>query len=203
MIQSMMKKFLLAKHWQIFILSYGIQFVGQILFFVYLFSSMLDDKMENDPMSLFQIAKFFPVLIVLYVVVYLGWIYSVSIGLQSKIPENIVLKVSNFKILFYIPIIYYALFIVGFSLILTNITLGTSENFMLTLDNFVPFLFPVHLFIIFCMLYIMYFAAKTYKIVELQREVKFSDFIGEFFLIWFFFVGVWILQPKINKIVQQ
>jgi hypothetical protein len=30
--------------------------------------------------------------------------------------------------------------------------------------------------------------------------VKFKDFVGEFFLVWFFPIGVWILQPTINKL---
>jgi hypothetical protein len=45
--------------------------------------------------------------------------------------------------------------------------------------------------------------AKTIKTVELQREVNFSEFIGEFFMIWFYFIGIWILQPKINRMVKQ
>jgi hypothetical protein len=59
---------------------------------------------------------------------------------------------------------------------------------------------PLHLFSLFAIFYSMYFAAKTVKSVELQREVIFSDFIAEFFLIWFFPIGVWILQPKLNKL---
>ena len=47
----------------------------------------------------------------------------------------------------------------------------------------------------------MYFAAKTIKCVELKRNVTFSDIAGEFFLIWFFPIGVWILQPRINKLI--
>lgn len=42
-------------------------------------------------------------------------------------------------------------------------------------------------------------AAKTIKTVELQKKVTFSDFAGEFFLLWFSPIGIWILQPKINK----
>jgi hypothetical protein len=33
-----------------------------------------------------------------------------------------------------------------------------------------------------------------------QKPVTFSDFAGEFFLIWFFPVGIWIIQPRINKL---
>jgi hypothetical protein len=48
----------------------------------------------------------------------------------------------------------------------------------------------------------MYFVAKTFKTVELQKEVTFSDFIGEFFMFWFYYIGILFLQPKINKMVE-
>jgi len=58
----------------------------------------------------------------------------------------------------------------------------------------------VHLFSMFCLFYCLYFIAKALKTVELQRPVTFSDYAGEFFLLWFYPVGVWILQPRINQI---
>ena len=61
---------------------------------------------------------------------------------------------------------------------------------------------PLHFLSMFGILHSMYFVAKTFKTVELQREVSFSDFAGEFFLIWFYPVGIWIIQPKINKMVE-
>jgi hypothetical protein len=60
---------------------------------------------------------------------------------------------------------------------------------------------PLHLFSICCIVYCLYFVAKTFKTVELQRETTFSDFVAEFFLIWFYPIGVWVLQPKINRMV--
>ena len=61
---------------------------------------------------------------------------------------------------------------------------------------------PLHLFAMFCIFYSLYFVSKTFKTVELQREVKFGDFAVEFFMIWFYPVGIWIVQPKINKMVE-
>ena len=61
------------------------------------------------------------------------------------------------------------------------------------------FIIPLHLFSMFCIFYCLYFVAKTYKTAELQREVSFGDFVGEFFLFWFYPIGVWFLQPKINE----
>lgn len=61
---------------------------------------------------------------------------------------------------------------------------------------------PLHLFSMFCIFYCLYFVSKTIKTVELQREVSFSDFAGEFFMIWLFPIGVWIVQPKINRMME-
>jgi hypothetical protein len=69
--------------------------------------------------------------------------------------------------------------------------------------GFIAIIFPLHFFAMFCIFYCLYFVAKTFKTVELQREVTFSDFAGEFFLFWFFPIGVWIVQPKINKMIEE
>ena len=47
-----------------------------------------------------------------------------------------------------------------------------------------------------------YSDSLTMDSVELQREVSFSDFAGEFFMIWFFPIGIWIVQPKVNKMIE-
>jgi hypothetical protein len=56
---------------------------------------------------------------------------------------------------------------------------------------------------VFCIFYCFYFTAKTFKTAELQKEVSFNDFVGEFFLVWFSPIGVWILQPKINQLADE
>jgi hypothetical protein len=50
------------------------------------------------------------------------------------------------------------------------------------------------------MLYSLYFVAKTIKTAELQKECTFKDFTEEFILILFYPIGLWIIQPRINKI---
>jgi hypothetical protein len=52
------------------------------------------------------------------------------------------------------------------------------------------------------MFYTINFVAKKIKTAELQCNVTFSDYIAEFFLVWFHFIGVWILQPRINKMLE-
>lgn len=60
----------------------------------------------------------------------------------------------------------------------------------------------MHLFSMFCLFYCLYFVAKTIKTAELQKETSFGDFAGEFFLIWFYPIGIWFIQPKINRIAK-
>ena len=71
------------------------------------------------------------------------------------------------------------------------------------IGSMIAIIVPLHLFSMFCIFYSLYFVAKTFKTVELQREVIFSDFAGEFFMIWFYPIGIWIVQPKINKMIEK
>ena len=53
---------------------------------------------------------------------------------------------------------------------------------------------------IFCIFYCFYFVARTLKAVEWQKPVTLGDYILEIVLFWFYFVGVWFIQPRINKL---
>ena len=62
---------------------------------------------------------------------------------------------------------------------------------------------PLHFFSMFCILYCFYFTAKTIKTAELERKVGFGDFVGEFLLLWFYPIGIWFLQPRVNKLIEK
>jgi len=114
------------------------------------------------------------------------------------------MKVTKFKTFFFIPVTYMSLIIILIFICLTvNFSHTDAADFGPLF--FSPFLIiiPIHLFSMFCLFYCLYFVAKTLKTVELQREVSFNDFIAEFFLTWFFPIGVWILQPRINKMIKE
>ncbi len=150
---------------------------------------------------MFNYFKFFPLLMIIFMGALLGWQWSVAIGLQRYLPQEIKMKVTKFKVFFIIPVVYMALILTVISFVfnspfLSDPDLGVGAGIIFII------IFPVHLFSMFCLFYCIYFVAKTIKTVELQRVVSFSDFVGEFFLIWFFPIGVWILQPRINKIVE-
>lgn len=188
----MIENFLNAKHWQIFLMTFGLPFIIQILTAPMVF-------LGNDPMIMMRV---FPVIMILCIGGLLGWFWSIGVGLQSEVPGNVKMKVKKFKILLITPLIYILLISIAMSTIFNGVFETVREPDTSLMGGLLGVIIPLHLFSMFCIFYCLYFVAKTFKTVELQREVTFSDFAGEFFLFWFFPVGIWIIQPKINKMIE-
>ena len=49
--------------------------------------------------------------------------------------------------------------------------------------------------------YVLVFTAKNLIMAERQSDVSFFDYSGPFFLMWFFPIGVWFVQPRVNQLV--
>lgn len=137
----------------------------------------------------------FPLVILLTMGGLLGWLYAVGSGLQEQVPVELRRPTRLFKVALVFPTAYLLTFmLVAFSLLgFMASTIG---------DGLVIIILPLHLFAMFCIVYTMFFSAKTIKLAELQRPVELVDFIGEIFLIWFFPFGIWFLQPRINELVK-
>jgi len=195
-----MEIFLRAKHWQLFIFTFGIPLVLQIFLMANIFSSLLHNPTHN-PMVVFSYFKIIPVILIFSMGTLFGWFWAVATGLQKMIPAGVTMKISLFKVFFFMPLIYILLIVIG-AMFLMNLNLGDIKDPTVFLLVF-AIIFPLHFFSMFCIFYCLYFVAKTIKLVELQRDVIFSDYMGEFFLTWFFVIGVWIIQPRINKMVAE
>ncbi|HZX59866.1 MAG TPA: hypothetical protein VFE54_14115 [Mucilaginibacter sp.] len=194
-----MNLFLRAKHWQIFLITFALPFVLQITLVA---TTVYNIIQNNDPSLILGYIKFLPLVIIVFMGGIFGWQWSVAIGLQKKIPAGINMKVTQFKIFFFIPVVYMLLFSVFISSMFNaDIFHGGQPD--PRIFYLFPIIFPLHLFAMFCLFYCIYFVAKTIKTVELQREVTFNDFVAEFFLTWFHFIGIWILQPRINKMAEE
>lgn len=126
-------------------------------------------------------------------ITFLGWIFSISKYGQEKIQiENL-------------PNVENKLFNINLVLVPTILIISQIIKSILRLEEQHEFT-PIDLIFIFLSIYVLYsiitsliYISKIISILELKREVKLSDYIGNFFLIIFFFVGIWILQPKIKK----
>jgi hypothetical protein len=61
-------------------------------------------------------------------------------------------------------------------------------------------LFPFSFIFIFSSIYMIYFVSKTISSLNLRKGINLPDFIVTIILLVFFPVGLWIIQPKLNKI---
>lgn len=197
----MINLFLKAKHWQLFTLVFALPIAVQVIMMISIFSDVIDNP-NPDPAFMLNYMWAFPIIMLLVISVNFGWLWSVAIGLQKKVPQNVTMKVKKFKIFFFIPLIYLVLVALFFITTLNEVSSSNPESVAPILGGFV-FIIPLHLFSMFCIFYSLYFVAKTIKTVELQREVTFGEFIGEFLMIWFYFIGIWFLQPKINRMGEE
>jgi hypothetical protein len=49
--------------------------------------------------------------------------------------------------------------------------------------------------------YVMGFSAKNLIMAERRARVSFFDYSGPFFLMWFFPIGIWFVQPRVNRLL--
>lgn len=54
-----------------------------------------------------------------------------------------------------------------------------------------------------CMFYLLYFVSKSLVLAETSKPASFYDYAGPFFLLWFFPIGIWIVQPKVNRLYSE
>ena len=175
------------KHWQLFTLLIGIPFILQIITFGSVVAT-------NDPKTLVIV---FPIIMIIYLGLFFGWFYSMGTNLHKKLPTSVNMNLTKFKIFLIIPILY--IFLLSLYQIGMISKIGTNEQ---PNPAYFAAIIPIHLFSMFCIFYCLYFIAKVFKSVELQKPVTFSEFAGEFFLLWFFPIGIWIIQPRINKMFE-
>lgn len=201
---TLTERFLKAKHWQLFLLTFGIPMIFQFI----MMGAMLTNfgsSTRPDPSFMVNYFRLFPILMIIFMGVFFGWFWAIAIGLQKKVPKGVKMKTKKFKIFFFIPMTYILLISLGIGTAMSGLTerieVGDQPDVGL-IGGLMGIIFPLHLFSMFCIFYSLYFVAKTFKTVELQRETTFSDFAGEFFMIWFYPIGVWIIQPKVNKMVE-
>jgi hypothetical protein len=195
----MIKRFLKAKHWQLFALMFGIPIVFQIIMMTSMFVN-IDIDGNPDLSMMFSMFIVFPIIMILYTGVFFGWFWSIANGLQQIIPNEFKLSLKKFRIFFFIPLIYILSLMI--LMVTTAFGISTGDNAIGgIIGNMLFLVIPLHLFSMFCMFYQLYFVSKTIKTAELKRKVTFSDYLGEFFMIWFFPIGIWIIQPKINRLI--
>lgn len=175
------KFFLRAKHWQIFFPIFGLFFLGEITFAV---SVPAAEPTDAGFQKAVIATGIFTALFMLF---FVSWFWSLGSFLTSIVNPSIRLRMRFFRFSLLFPLIYLPGFIAVFD------SMTTSPGLFLII-------FPLHAFATYCMFYLLYFVSKSLALAERNQPVSFYDYSGSFFLLWFFPIGIWIVQPRINRL---
>ena len=95
--KTVMKNLLKAKHWHLFLLVYGLPIIYQIVLIGLLFSDTIENN-KPDIETVLNYSKFSPVVITVSILLLLRWFWSVGVGLNNKLSEELKLQTSKFKV---------------------------------------------------------------------------------------------------------
>ncbi|MGV8963337.1 MAG: hypothetical protein ACOH2V_08140 [Candidatus Saccharimonadaceae bacterium] len=122
-----------------------------------------------------------------------GWIYFTTINLYPLLPATVTTSIKSFKrkvgFAFFPPFILLAI-----ALYRETEGNGGSGFFALAVLIGLILVYPA-----ICLIQSTYFMIKTLKGVELQRPITRSDYDLLDCTIIYPLIGVWIIQPRINK----
>jgi hypothetical protein len=164
--------FLRGKHWQLFLLAVA------------------------GPSYVFSGRRYLIPLAALAMISYLTWIWVTGsfLGAISNPPNTLGNR------LFRVAIVYLTLWL---ALPVTIFHAGLFGNFTaIRIPVFAFTLLFLSLFFIaiLCFPFALYFWCKHLLLAELRDSADFSEYLELIFLLGFFFVGVWNLQPRINRL---
>ena len=178
------------KAWQVFILLILPMFASQF----YLMSNMPSPASSSRPPSFEELDGLLRqtmLMSLLMVGPLLAWLLSIGFASNRRVEQdlrpNTYLAVGS------------AVFAVGYIAIAPHIwprpgDISSGEGSM-------ALVFPLHILAMIAMFYVLAFAARNMIMAERQSPVSFFDYSGPFFLMWFFPIGVWLVQPRMNRIV--
>jgi hypothetical protein len=193
----MILKTLQAKHWQVFLILFGIPLGIHLFITNFIFNTGAGLNLE----LLEQYFAYLP-FIILFISFSMGaWYWSIGIGLQKIIPPELQLNVKRFKVFLFIPAVYLLCFLWIFAKASSLMFAASPDAQSTFMFDWFPYIMPLHLFSMCCILYCIYFTARTIKTAELQRVVKLSDCTSLFFSLWVLPFGIWTVQPLINKLI--
>lgn len=184
--------FLKAKAWKLFMLLYGLPaFVTIVFVLISIYYSDVRIIRLVIPISGF-----------ISTITLSGWLFSIGIGLADLLPAPEKLPSKLFKASF-LPPLFFVLFI---SIHMISHMCTSTDDRLMSKAFFLDFDSPMIIIPIVAMasiLYALLFAAKTIRSVELGRKPKLGENGSEDFLLWIYPIGLWFLQPKINRMAMR
>ena len=176
-------QFLCARHWQIFLLLFGLYFAGSLLEFAGLEPGTVHSLKDINPYALCGM-----VLTELSMVCFLGWLWSIGLFLNAIVHPVLRSKTELLTFAFIYPGVFIACALFFFSFFL-------SASLWVT-----ALMLPLIGAVAFCGFYAIYFVSRYLVLAEAFKPTPFYDYAGPIFLLMCYPVGIWIIQPRINRL---
>lgn len=215
--------FLKAKHWMLFIpiaLPTLLSYFGQAVFSTEMqqWTNEMQSsggEMDFTPPDLSDYSSYvygYLLLLLVSGIVQLGWQWTMGNDLQDRVPEGTKLNQSAFQVTLAVSGLFLLLtcfaFFWGFDFVASNLSdwvdnpPGDEEGKALAFGFLKWFgLFMAFGLIAFgCQIYNVIHVGKTLKSIELGRPARGGEFAGYAILSYLLIIGVWILQPKVNRL---
>lgn len=119
------------------------------------------------------------------VMLYMIWYFAIGLELSEHLPRKVELP----KTLFIIN---------GFVLILSMVTLIMYFDGFFESNGILGFIWVGYL--MYAMFQFFFYPGKALKSIKLNKEAGIGEYIGYCFLMTFWPIGIWLIQPKLNEI---
>jgi hypothetical protein len=182
-LKSIAKFFLRARPWQIVLLFFVVPVLAGI-------AGMERISTQIRSWHDFGLAEFFFLGVMAFSMFFFpAWFWSMGSFLDSIVKPELKLKARFFRFVLIYPFVYLFIFF----------------PFLFLRPAPVPaaVIVPLSLFGMFCLLYIFYFVSKNLVLAETGEPASFSEYAGLFLLFCFFPIGVWVIQPRINRLYEE
>jgi hypothetical protein len=171
-----MKFLLKLKNWQLFIIMFG----ALLCLKVY-------EYFDTTPHTMLKLTLY-----LIFGLIYFSWIWAIVTNFYSKVVTPNTLNPLRFKLLFFLTIVLIILSGIASSYIDEDI-LGSKLFYLL---------FFLYMATLLTYMLTIRFAAKTIQSIEMGKMAKLDDYATVYFMIVFSFVGVGLLQPRINRLAK-
>ena len=191
----MTENFLRAPHWQLFLYSFGVPFLMQLLGTTVSISNLVTaGTTAAAPAWPYYLssAGSLAIGVVLY-----GWMWSVGHGLQKRMPREFRRPTIGFGavLLTLSGLCVASIFYRGDMLLIMD----EERVFTLLFWTVLPLLIVWMFSHLYCAAYI----ADLVLTAEQEREPDTHQWLQLSLLIWLFPVGIWIVQPRINRLARR
>lgn len=178
--------FLRARSWQIFLLLFGSGICSSVLRVLGMTPETVHSWKDLSPLAFAGIT-----LEELGAIFFIAWLWAIG-SFASELVHPIARPKPNL-------LTFSLIYIGSFALLLL-----LSFNLLLS-DSWLAFvvLLPLGLVFGFCVFYTMFFTSKVLVLAGIFKPGPIFDYLRPFILIWVYPVGVWVIQPKINRLFAQ